>query len=575
VAAAVANAIVDEYMTDMRSPGRAAAVGDWLQERLTELRAKTAEAEQAVVDFKTKSNIIDVEGKQIVGQQIAEINSQLTKARSQLSDVSARLEQALALAREYETSPLKPVMSEMLNNAVSNKLVEQYLELSNLAAEYAERFGADHQATAKLRQRMQEVKANLVQDFQRLSQSLLSDKKILEKRVEDLEAALKASAGSLHDNENIQIRLRELESAAQSYRALYDGLIRRHSEVQIQEEQPMTTGARILSPASEPLSSTKKKSLLIAVMLAVATTGLGVTLSFLREVKDRTFRTSDDIQRRLKGDFIAMIPKWRPSNQSWRPSNRRELVNADRSELRKDNAFWAFMISPTSAFAEAIGRVKFAILRRSEASDSRIIGFTSVLPNEGASTIAAAVVQSLPKSGRTVILVDCDLRHPALTKEIAPDAKIGVQDVLIGTATLNEAILTDGPSGVAFLPGILDKLQARPEELLEMPELAKVLTELRLRYDYVIVDLPPLFPMLDVSITDRLIDSFIIVVEWGSSKIDTVAHALARCPGVHKRMLGFVLNKVDFSRLSLYDLRAADYYDERRYANYVLRGAPK
>jgi polysaccharide biosynthesis transport protein len=580
VAAAVANAIVDEYMADTRSSGRTAArdVGDWLQERLTELRARTAEAEQAVVDFKTKNNIIDVEGKQIVGQQIAEISSQLTKARSQLSDVSARLERALASAREYATSPVKPAMPEMLNNPVSNKLQEQYLELSRLAAEYAERFGADHQATLKLRQRMQEVKVDLVEDIERLSQSLLSDKKILEKRVEDLEAALKASAGSSHANEKDQIRLRQLESAAQSYRALYDGLLRRHSEVRIQEEQPMTTGARILSPASEPLSSTDKKSLLFAAMLALGTTGLGVALSFLREVKDRTFRTSDDIQRRLKGDFIAMIPMWRPSAQSRRLSNRRELVttrHAHGSQLREDNTFWAFMISPTSTFAEAIGRVKFAILRHAEASDSRIIGFTSVLPNEGASTIAASVVQSLPKSGRTVILVDCDLRHPALTKEIAPKAKIGLQEVLLGTATLDEAILTDEQNGIAFLPGIVDNLEVRPEELLEMPELAKVLTELRQHYDYVIVDLPPLFPMLDVSITDRLIETFIIVVEWGSSKIDTVAHALARCPGVHKRMLGFVLNKVDFGRLSLYDLRAADYYDERRYSNYVLRGAPK
>jgi succinoglycan biosynthesis transport protein ExoP len=112
----------------------------------------------------------------------------------------------------------------------------------------------------------------------------------------------------------------------------------------------------------------------------------------------------------------------------------------------------------------------------------------------------------------------------------------------------------------------------RPEELLETDELAAVLHALRQRYDYVIVDLPPMFPMLDVSMTDRLIDSYVIIVEWGTSKIDTVSHALARCPGVRNRMLGFVLNKVDFSRLRLYDRRMIDYYDARRYGNYLLKG---
>ena len=206
--------------------------------------------------------------------------------------------------------------------------------------------------------------------------------------------------------------------------------------------------------------------------------------------------------------------------------------------------------------------------------DDGIVGFTSVLPSEGASTTAAGVAQSMAKSGRSVILVDCDLRHPALTRALAPHAKCGIQEILLGRATLDDAILTDQQSGFAFLPGVVDRLRARPEELLEMDALASLLRELRHRYEYVIVDLPPLFPMLDVAMTDRLINWYVVVVQWGSSKIDTVAHALARCPSVRDRMLGFVLNKVDMRRLSLYDHRAAEYYDPKRYANYLLPALP-
>jgi succinoglycan biosynthesis transport protein ExoP len=339
----------------------------------------------------------------------------------------------------------------------------------------------------------------------------------------------------------------------------------------IQEEQPIT-GARMLSPASEPLSKNIKKPLMFAAMMAFGVTGLGVILAFLREIKDRTLRTGDDIQHRLNSDFIALIPTYRPGRYRRSSYGTSVISRADsiRRQLSDDNAFWAFMLSPTSAFAEAIGRVKFAILRQAESADARIVGFTSVLPNEGASTIAASVVQALTRSGRNVILVDCDLRHPELTREAAPNATVGLQEILMGAATLDEAIITDALGTIAFLPGVVGNLKARPEELLESEALGSVLIELRQRFDYVIVDLPPLFPMLDVSMTDRLIESYVVVVEWGSSKIDTVAHALTRCPGVHKRMLGFVLNKVDFDRLSLYDQRAADYYDARRYSNYLL-----
>jgi polysaccharide biosynthesis transport protein len=572
-AAAVANAIIQAYLSDMWSASRTAArnAGDWIQERLTELRTETASAEQAVVDFKAKNDIIDVGGKQIVSQQIAEISSQLTTARSQLSDASARLERARAAAREYATSSARPAMTELLNNSLTNKLIEQYLELSNREAEYAERFGKDHSATLKLRQHMEEVKAGLLEDMERLSQTFLSEKTVLEKRVQDLQAALNAAVVSLRYNEAVQIKLRELESVAQSYRGLYDGLIRRHSEAVLQQDEPMT-GARIISPASEPMSRAMKKPLALAAALAIGTMGLGFALSLLRDLKDRTFRTSDDVVTRLNSDFLAMIPTWRPATTKSSDKGRALVAaGSDRHVRRSNNAYWAYTLSPISAFAEAIGRLKFAILRQGSDSDSRIVGFTTVLPNEGASTIAAAVVLSLARSGRSVILVDCDLRHPELTREFAAHARAGLQDILVGEATLDDAILTDALSGFAFLPSVLGNLRARPEELLESEAMGAILARLKERYDYVIVDLPPLFPMLDVSITDRMIEAYVMIIEWGSSRIDTVAHALARCPGVRRRMLGFALNKVDFNRLSHYDPRATDYYNDRRYSNYLLK----
>lgn len=576
-AAQVANAVVETYIADILASRRTAAhdAGGWLRDRLAELRVQVAEAESAVVDFKAKNEIVDAGGKSVVAQQIAEITSQLIAARSQLSEVSARLDRAQAAVNEYVTSSVAPAMTETLNNALTNKLQEQYQELSNRAAEYSERFGPDHEATLKLRQRMDELKRGLVQDMQRLSQSFLSEKAILEERVRDLEASLSKTVAKSRRNEQAQVKLRELESVALSVRTLYDGLLRRHSEAVVQEEQPIT-GARILSPAFEPSAKNIKKPIVYAAVLAFGSLGLGIGLSLLQDLRDRTFRSRGDIEQRLKSEFIGMIPTWKPSLNAASIDEqslpRLEWADPDRQVRRSGSALWAFTSSPTSAFAEAIGHVTFAILRNAEKSDGRIIGMTSVLPNEGASTVAAAVVQSLAKSGRSVILVDCDLRHPELTKDLAPHAQVGLQEILLGQASLQDGILSDARTGFAFLPGVITRLAVRPEELLDTAAFGSMLGELRRRYDYVIVDLPPMFPMLDVVITDRSIDSYVIIVEWGASRIDTVSHALARCPSVHRHMLGLVLNKVDMNRLSLYDHSSAEYYDARRYKNYLLKG---
>jgi polysaccharide biosynthesis transport protein len=576
-AAQVANTIVDTYIADILASRRNAAhdAGGSLQDRLAELRAQVAEAESTVVDFKAKNGIVDADGKSIIAQQIAEINSELVGARSRLSEVSARLDRSQAAANEYATSSVAPAMTETLNNAPTNKLQEQYLELSNRLAEYSQRFGAHHAATFKLRQRMDEIKRGLVQDMRRLSQSFLSEKAILEERVRDLEASLSDAVAKSRNTQQAQVKLRELESVALSHRTLYDGLLRRHSEAIIQEELPIT-GARILSPAFAPSAKNMKKPLVYAVVLAFGSLGLGLGVSLLQDLCDRTLRSRGDIEQRLKSEFIGMIPTWKTALSAASTDEqslpRLKWTDPDRQVQRSGSALWAFTLSPTSEFAEAIGHVTFAILRNAERKGDRIIGMTSVLPNEGASTVAAAVVQSLAKSGRSVILVDCDLRHPELTKDLAPHAQVGLQEILLGQASLEDGILSDARTGFAFLPGVTTRLAVRPEVLLGTEAFASILGALRKRYDYVIVDLPPMFPMLDVTTTDRSIESYVIVVEWGSSKIDAVSHALARYPNVQRHMLGLVLNKVDMNRLRLYDHSAAEYYNARRYKSYLLKG---
>ena len=96
----------------------------------------------------------------------------------------------------------------------------------------------------------------------------------------------------------------------------------------------------------------------------------------------------------------------------------------------------------------------------------------------------------------------------------------------------------------------------------------KLFEELRESYDYVVVDLPPLAPIIDVQATAHLIDSFIYVIEWGRTKIDIVEHALRRARSVRENMLGVVLNKVDMNVFGRYASHQESYYYNKHYARY-------
>ena len=137
--------------------------------------------------------------------------------------------------------------------------------------------------------------------------------------------------------------------------------------------------------------------------------------------------------------------------------------------------------------------------------------------------------------GARVILVDCDLRNPSLSRALAPDARVGFLDVVAGKAPLADAVWTDPTTNMAFLPTVLIGVcQTRPRCLPRRRQ-NRFLAALQIKYDYVIVDLAPLVAGVDVRAASRLIDSYVLVIEWGSTKIDAVQYALRHAPGVQRK----------------------------------------
>jgi succinoglycan biosynthesis transport protein ExoP len=176
--------------------------------------------------------------------------------------------------------------------------------------------------------------------------------------------------------------------------------------------------------------------------------------------------------------------------------------------------------------------------------------------------------QLVARTGARVIVVDCDLRNPSLTRSIAPDATSGIVELIAGQASFEDVVWTDRSTHMDFLPAVLKPKLADSYGILGSDGMKGVFDELRKRYEFVVVDLSPLAPVIDVCATTHLVDSYVLVIEWGRTNIDVVEHALRAAPGVYDSMLGAVLNKVDIKRLVSYDTRLTSYYSNKYYPRY-------
>jgi polysaccharide biosynthesis transport protein len=297
---------------------------------------------------------------------------------------------------------------------------------------------------------------------------------------------------------------------------------------------------------------------------------LGVGLGLVRDISDRVFRTTRQIEEGLQADWISVVPLVRnPPKPSERqiefdgmPNPGDRIVSADQGLL------WAVANSPLSRFAESIRAIKVAIDLQKDVKGNKVIGITSSLPNEGKSTIAVALAELIAHGGRRVLLVDCDLRNPSLSRSFAPGAEFGLLDILAKRASPEDVLWSDAVTGFDFLPAILHSRLTNSSEILGSESTRKLFDALRQSYDYVIVDLSPLAPVVDVRVTTSLVDFFVFVVEWGRTKIDVAEHALATARGVHENLLGVVLNKADMNSFGRYQSHRGSFYYNRYYARY-------
>jgi exopolysaccharide transport family protein len=566
--AQIANAVATGYIGDQQEAKRDAnrTASTWLQERLQQLNEQNTAAERAVVAFKKQNNIVSADGKRLDEQNLSDLNTRLVAARTHTSDVLARLARLESIIRAWKPNgtTVDDSISDELGSTILTNLRQQYLDLSRKEAEYSAKYGRDHGVVVNLRNRLHDLRASTFDELRRITETLKNDFAIAKQSQEEIEKQLDQVISQFQAANNAQVTLRGLESTANTYHSLYESFLQRYTGGVQQDSFPLAD-SRLISVASALTTKIKPKPLYVFAFSLMGGIALGVGVGLLRDLMDRVFRTRTQVQSVLQIPCIAMVPLLKTSQLR----RRRLPANApgEGAVAHDTSAFWRVVDSPFSIFAESIRSIKLATHYYGKGLNS-VIGFTSALPNEGKSTIAAAVGQLTANAGGRVIIVDCDLRIPSLSRSLAPDAKFGIADVIYGTRSLEEAIWKDPATNLFFLPAIKTK-PLFSSEVLESEATKTLIDRLRANFDLVIVDLPPLVPIVDARAAAHLVDCMILVIEWGRTKINIVRHALDTAPNVHQAIVGAVLNKTNMDHLAQYDVQHKSMYKNQYYARYA------
>lgn len=559
-AAQIANAVVDAYLAkqiEAKSQASRLAI-DWLQKRLSELGKQAVAAEQHVSQYGAKNNIVVVAGKSVQDQRVNELNTRLVAARARTAEALARLKRYESILHSDPTGQkssngdLDASMPDAMKSPIIIALRQRYLELARRAARWTVRYGAKHQAVIELRKKMSGLRTSIAEEMRRLEETARNDYAVAKQAEQATEAQLASAVSQSHDLNSSEAKLRELEMNARNYRSLYDSFLQQQTRT-VQKESFPIANARIVSSASPPDSKSKPKSALILAFSTIAGGALGFALGFLIDLTDHGFRTSTQIESKLGIRFLSMVPIVKKVRSRAASRRRNDLAMRQRVFVRNGKPYWTITERPSSQYTESIRFMKMAIDHALNDAPCKVVGITSAIAGEGKSTIAAALGLVIAKGGKRAIVIDCDFRHPTLSGNLAPRAKKGFGDVIEGKCALDEVVWRNPDTKLAFLPLGNQSSLGFACDVLSDKCVHALIERLRKSYDYVIVDLPPLVPIVDVQATTHWIDGFILAIEWGRTRTDLVRQALHVAPKVCDALIGAVLNKTDMHTLGRYD----------------------
>lgn len=548
MAAKAANTIAEVYIQQQlqRKNTVTQNASKWLAQRAGELRQKVIDSERRLEDYRRKSGIMEVQGLNLLREEIAKVNDDLIAARTKRVEAQARYQQVQKLLRSGDANTVAAV----LDSPLIQRLREQEAQVLRKIAELRTRLRPGHPDMILANSELKDLDKKIQTEVHKIVVSLGNDLQIAQVRESSLASELKRLERQVEDQNEAAANLKALQTEVQANKQLFETVNARFKETSVVEEGLQQPDAHIISRATVPaLPFYPQKHVIVAIALFFSA-ALGVGIAIILELLDSGFRNSEQLEEMTGLPTIGSVPR---------------LSRADRDRWPHQ----VISLRPESTYSEAVRSIRTALLLSDPDTAPRTLLITSSVSGEGKTSLSLSLASLAARSGQRVIAIDCDFRHPNLHLALDCSNTTGLSTYLTGQAELSDVVEIDPGTGLHFITA--GARAPHPTDLLSSVRMHALLRRLETLYDVVILDAPPLLAVSDALVLVRAVDRVVYLVRWEKVRRETAVAGLRQLVDAGANIAGTVLTQIDLKKLSRYGYRGAGgtyYYSQNpRYYN--------
>lgn len=536
LAADIANSVLEVYLDQQRQEKytKTDQANEWLNKRVAELQQKVKESETAVEQFREETGLIETsKGNSLYSQQLTELNTQLILAGTERAEKEVRLRQVRG--SYAESSP------EVLGSETIRRLRERENGIEAEIAELSTSYGSKHPRLVTLAAEQREIQAKIKAEISKIVSGLRNEAKIAQIREGNLRARMSELENKLAGSSQQEVQLRALEREAEANRNLLASFLSRAKETDTQKDiSVQNADAKVISYATVAREPTFPKPVPTVTLGLFASIIFGLIAVLLRELFDRGFRSSVELEKETRLRCLGLIPRLGKFSKK---------LNNPEAYVQK---------YPASPLSESIRSIFTAIqFNQNAGSPAKIVQFTSSHPGEGKSTIARCLAILKRQAGMKTIVIDADIRNPSLHKVFKSELRPGLADYLNGKAALHQ-IIRQHKSGVYVITAGMARKS--PTDLLPQDALDVLLNDLSEVFDLIVLDSPPVLAAPDARIISSRVDMTVMVVKWADTQRDKTRYAIKLLQDAGAKQISTLLSLVDARKHAKYSYADSGIY---------------
>jgi polysaccharide biosynthesis transport protein len=533
LAADVANAVANTYIEhNFQTKYRATQqTSEWLTKQLDDVRKNAEAAQEKVISYQKKTGLLGTdESHNIIIDKLELLN----KALSDVEGDRIVKEAKYRIAMTENPELIANVAPESLLGALYKQRAESRSEYAQLAAKY----GAAYPRVVQLQSQLSELDSSITEEIAKVSETLRTEYQAALKSEQMLQATFEKQKDDAYKMNQDAIQYGIMRREVESSRDLYEGLLKKLKEAGILAGLK-SSNINIVDQASVPVEPVEPRILLNIGLGCIGGVLFGLALAFVAENVDSSIRTPEDIEAYCSLPSLGIIPSvaiTRPDRTA-----QKSLVGTRPPQL----ILPVTMEHRNSGIAEAFRALRTSLLLSSPGAPPQVILVTSAMMQEGKSFTSLNLAVVLSQTGQKVLLVDSDMRRPAINKYLGISTNRGLSACLAGTEDSAAMIMPiEEIPGIHIMPA--GHMPPYPSEMLASEAMPRLVQRWREEFRYIVIDTPPVLAVTDAVVCARIADAVVLVARSEKTGRQSLVRARDLLKKAHANIAGVVVNDLSF-----------------------------